>query len=373
MVLPEDQAEALAQAVEEGGKREANRVGNWIESFVLNPVDPPMALTPKEIVLRRGKARLYRYTPQTRLLPVPLVILPWMGISRPTILDMLPGNSLIEFLVSQGFDTYLLDWGEMAEEDRHLGWESAIGKLIPSVISRVLELSGAEQLSLAGLCLGGTMAMSYTALTQDPRVRNLLTIVAPVDFSKGGLFEAWLGQPGFPIDLLVQQHGGVPAHLMGVSFKMLRPTLDVHALSGLWYNMDRKAYVTTFKAMSKWANEYVAMPGAFAAKLVKDLYSTNKLIKGEFEIQGQFVDLKRIRQPLLVIAASQDYIAPAASCKPLMELVSSREREYIELPGGHISVFSGRHAKATLWPQLQAWLAPRSGARASLQALKGVV
>lgn len=357
--------------MEEESRRNAERIGTLLDSFVLNPGIPEMAVTPKTAIWRRGKTRLYRYVPQQELYPVPLLIAPWLGISRSTILDMLPGNSMVEFLVSQGFDTYLLDWGDIAEEDRALGWETAIGKIIPGAIQAALDASNAEELTLAGLCLGGTMTISYAALTQDPRLRNLITIVAPFDFSQGGLFETWLGRKGFPIDVLVERYGGIPSTMMGSAFKMLRPTMDLRAMTNLWLNLDRKAYITSYKAMCHWASDYVGLPGAFASKLIKELYGQNQLLKGQFRVDGQVVDLKRITQPLITAAAAQDYIAPAPACRPLIDLVSSQEKKYIELPGGHISVFSGREARTTLWPELRDWLAPRSQGSPKVSGPKG--
>ena len=69
-------------------------------------------------------------------------MVPWLGISRPYVLDLLPGNSMIEYLVNQGHDVYLLDWGEIAAEDKGLGFEEAAFKLIPRAIDRAPEASG---------------------------------------------------------------------------------------------------------------------------------------------------------------------------------------------------------------------------------------
>jgi poly-beta-hydroxyalkanoate depolymerase len=43
-----------------------------------------------------------------------------------------------------------------------------------------------------------------------------------------------------------------------------------------------------------------------------------------------------------------------------MSAVSSRGREYVEIRGGHISVFSGRQAHAVLWPKLHTWVTERT-------------
>ncbi len=320
-----------------------------------------MSSTPKDVVWKRGKTKLFRYRRQTDYVyPVPYVMVPWLGISRTHVLDLLPGNSFIEFLVKQGYDVYLLDWGDIDEEDKDLGFDEGSLKIIPRAIERALEESEAQEVTINGICLGGTMSASYLALTPDAPVRNFVTIVAPIDFDEGGLYKTWLNEKYFPADLIVERYGGIPANLMSSAFKMLRPTIDAEALSGLWMNLESPDYPDSFKAMSKWANDYIGMPGKFFSQLSKDLYFKNKLFNGQFVLNGRTVDLKNIHQPLLVAGAKQDYIVPPLAARALGDAVSSTETEYIELTGGHISVFSGRQANQTLWPKMNEWLSARS-------------
>ena len=191
-------------------------------------------------------------------------------------------------------------------------------------------------------------------------MRNFIAVVAPINFEEGGLFRTWLNDPHFPSELIVQRYGGLPANLMNTGFKMLRPTLEAQALSGLWANVNRPGYVDGYKAMSRWANDFIGMPGRFFHQLSDDMYAQNRLVNGEFVINGRRVDLSRIAQPLLVAAASQDFIVPAPCARSLMDIVSSEDKEYVELPGGHISVFSGRQAHQTLWPKIDEWTSTRS-------------
>ncbi len=351
--------EAL-EVFREEAERNLSRLRNFVQSFVVRPGDPPLGPTPKDVVWRRGKTQLFRYRPQAeRVHPVPYIMVPWLGISRTHVLDMLPGKSFIEFLVRQGHDVYLLDWGDIAEEDKDLSFEDAALKILPRAIDSALEVSEAKEVTLNGLCVGGTISASYLGLIRDAPVRNFIAIVAPIDFEEGGQFRAWLDDRYFPVDAIVQRFGGLPAHLMGSAFKMLRPTLDASAMSSLWFSLENPDYPDSFKAMNRWSNDYIAMPGRFFTTLAKDLYMRNKLLKGEFVLAGRTTDLKKIDVPLLVVAARQDYIVPPLAARGLMDAVSSSDKEYVELPGGHISVFSGRQANQTLWPKIDQWLSAR--------------
>ncbi len=79
--------------------------------------------TPREVVWTKNKARLYRYEPEReKRHPVP-VLLVYALILRPYVLDLIPGNSLVEYLVGEGFDVYLLDWDVPGDEDSDLSFE----------------------------------------------------------------------------------------------------------------------------------------------------------------------------------------------------------------------------------------------------------
>jgi polyhydroxyalkanoate synthase len=104
----------------------------------------------------------------------------------------------------------------------------------------------------------------------------------------------------------------------------------------------------------------VAFPGEFFRQWVRDFYQDNKLYRGELVFGGRPVRLSSITCPLFVVGAKEDYIAPPACVRALIDAVSSRDKEYIELPGGHISLIAGRGAAMHCWPKVSGWLAPRS-------------
>jgi polyhydroxyalkanoate synthase len=147
-----------------------------------------------------------------------------------------------------------------------------------------------------------------------------------------------------------------------VGFKLLKPTMDLSTNLNLWWNLWKDSYVEGFRALNKWANEYVAFPGEFFRQWVKDFYQDNRMVRGELVLGGRPVHLETIRCPLFVVGAKEDYIAPAPCVRALLDVVGSQEKEYVELPGGHISLIAGRGAATHCWPKLAAWLAPRSQA-----------
>ncbi len=144
--------------------------------------------------------------------------------------------------------------------------------------------------------------------------------------------------------------------MVKAGFKLLKPTMDLSTNLNLWWNLWNDKYVEGFHALNKWANEYVAFPGEFFRQWVRDFYQDNKLYRGELVMGGRPVRLERITCPVFVVGAKEDYIAPPACVRALMDAVGSRDKEYIELPGGHISLIAGRGAAVHCWPKVSAWL-----------------
>ncbi len=351
------QADVLAQWQQEM-QRNALRMKNFV-GLVTNPAEPAVGPTPREEVYRKHKSRLYRYA-SSRNHRTPVLFVPNLGISRPYIFDLMPGGSFIEYMTREGFDFYLLDWGVFGPEDNHFTLEDSVTRILPRMARKVLESSGAPALSVLGYCMGAPLSACFLARYPEVPVANFVNMAGPIDFSKVGLFGLWLDKKYFDADRFVDTLGQIPSDLVKLGFKLLKPTMDLSTGVNLWWNLWRDEYVEGFRALNKWANEYVAFPGEFFRQWVKDFYQDNRMLRGNLVLGGRPVRLETIRCPLFVVGAKEDYIAPPACVRALLDAVSSQEKEYVELPGGHISLIAGRGAAAHCWPKISGWLAPRS-------------
>jgi len=349
--------EAAKQWQEEFDKN-VKRVRNLTE-MVLNPTSPKVGQTPREEVYKRNKSRLYRYA-SGRTHRTPLLFVPNLGISRPYIFDLLPGGSFIEYMTRQGFDFFLLDWGVFGPEDNDLGVEECVSRILPRMARRVLEVSGGSDLSILGYCMGAPLSAAFVASHPECPVKNFINMAGPIDFAKAGLFALWLDKRFFNVDRFVDTLGTVPADLVKAGFKLIKPTMDLSTNLNLWWNLWNEKYVEGFNALNKWANEYVAFPGEFFRQWVRDFYQDNKLCRDKLVVGGRPVRLGNISCPIFVVGAKEDYIAPPECVRALGDLVRSSDKEYVELPGGHISLIAGRGAALHCWPKVAAWLAARS-------------
>jgi len=351
---PAETIKRWQEELERGFRRLAN-----LHGLVTNPVEPKTGQTPRVEIYKRNKSRLYRYE-SARTHRVPLLFVPNLGISRPYIFDLLPGGSFVEHMTRQGFDFYMLDWGVFGPEDNDLTVEECVTRILPRMARRVLEASGTEELSVLGYCMGAPISAAFVATHPEVPVKNFVNMAGPIDFAKVGLFGLWLSKQNFNVDRFVDTLGSVPADLVKAGFKLLKPTMDLSTNLNLWWNLWNDKYVEGFQALNKWANEYVAFPGEFFRQWVRDFYQDNKLYRGELVMGGRPVRLERITCPIFVVGAKEDYIAPPECVRALIDSVGSRDKEYVELPGGHISLIAGRGAAVHCWPKVSGWLAPRS-------------
>src|SRR4051794_13531012 len=161
----------------------------------------PVAQSPKEVIWTLNKSKLYRYVPVVPAAErhrVPLFLV-FALMNKPYILDLRPGNSFIEYMVKQGFDVYLLDWGDPGPEDKDLKFDNYVLDYLPRAIRKVKAVSGSDEFSMLGWCIGAILATIYAALRPDDGLKNLILLTAPLDFTDktAGGFVRWVNDQGF--------------------------------------------------------------------------------------------------------------------------------------------------------------------------------
>ncbi len=325
---------------------------------VLGAPDAPVGQTPKEVVWRKNKAKLYRYErsePPRHRTPI-FLVLPL--INRAYILDLRPGASFVEFLVNEGFDVFLIDWGIPGDEDRGIDLTTLITRYLPRAVAEAKRRAGVDQVTVLGYCIGGVLATCYTAL-QPRDARNLVLFTTPIDFTDAGQFGRLTAKGVFPIDRLTDTYPVVPGSLPDMGAKLLNP---VQAAIGtyvrLWERLADPAFdVSGWQAMYRWVNESVPFVGAAFRQWIVDFYQENRLAKGTLELDSRPVRLSDIRCPLLNVAATADKIAPRPTTSVITSLVGSEDRSETLIEGGHVGIVVCRTARRDLWPKVVDWLA----------------
>ena len=257
---------------------------------------PKVGVTPKEVVWQRGKAQLWRY----RNGPVrygPPVLIVHSLVSRSYILDLRPGNSLVEHLTGAGLDVFLLDWGVPDELDADNDLERYVDFYLPRAVAAVRRESGSDEVTLAGYCLGGILAALYAAGHDDAAVRNLILMATPIDFDEMGAMVAFLREGRLTAEELVDDTGNVPADVLYSGFYMQAPTTEIAQKATLLENLWNDEFVEGFQTMAQWSRDHVPFPGALFRQLVEEFVRKNVLMTGSIRLGDRKVDLaERPRQ-----------------------------------------------------------------------------
>jgi polyhydroxyalkanoate synthase len=322
---------------------------------VRHPV--PIAQTPFDVIHTENKWRLLRYrgaqAPTHRL---PILMVPSL-INRHYVLDLSPGKSFVEWLVAQGHDVFIIDWGTPSAEDRYLTFEDIVVRYLRRALDRTCRAAGTDQTHVLGYCLGGTLVAMHAALDAR-RIASFLALAAPVHFcptrDDSAVLESWAASPAFDAAALARC-GNIPWPLMQFAFHAMQPMMNPSKAVGFVDRCWQDSFVDGFMAVERWSNDNVDFPAEAFRQYIVDLYQRDALYRGEMRLAGQPVRLDAIACPLMVVTFEHDGIVPRASAEPLFEQAGSPDKVYHHANGGHVGAVVSRSAAKRLWPKLSAF------------------
>src|SRR4029453_17040593 len=286
--------------------------------------------------------------------PVPVLIVS-PPLAKPYVLDLAPGLSLVDHLVEQGLELFLLDFEIPDSRDRELRFEDHL-----RVVDRAMRELLAQTGSLLGYCLGGIFATLHAAIHRT-NVENPVTLAPPVDFSRAGPVYRYVRT--LDVDGLVDRLGNVPGEwIRDQVWALTTMTMPARNLR-IWRELLSCSWDPSYRErqrlVSRWLNDLLPFPGGGYPQVVKDLVQANKLVRGELVVDGNLADPAQITCPVLVLAHTGDVLAPPESAEVLLEVISSADREAVTVSGGtlgHVDIVVGPEGPAIMWPKLAAWL-----------------
>lgn len=321
---------------------------------------PVLGASPKDLLIQRGTMNLYHYRPMTdEVYRVPILLV-MATTNRGYIFDMVPGQSLVEFLLKAGFDVFMLDWSPPRADERGLRIEDYVLDFLPSAIERVQQETGEADFTIAAYCFGGVLSLLWAALHPQAPMKNLVCFTTPIDFTQMEMFQAWADKRFFDVDRLVDTFGNCPADYLYSAFDMLRPGARIAGNIRLVDNLWNDEYVKSFRMFDRWASDMLPLAGEYFRQTVKALLWDNRLHHRTMEVGGRAVDLGVITAPFLHVTAEHDHIVPSGASAPLIDMIGSADKEQVTLKGGHVSLVAGGNAIRRLWPKLVDWLGARS-------------
>ncbi|HWY61809.1 MAG TPA: class I poly(R)-hydroxyalkanoic acid synthase [Rhizomicrobium sp.] len=302
-----------------------------------------IATAPGKVVFRNELIELLQFDPVTEEAHErPLLIFPpW--INKYYILDLRPENSLIRWLVGQGYTVFVVSWTNPDERLAEFGFEDYMRDGIFAALDAVKDATGVEDPNCVGYCIGGTLlaaTLAYMAARGDSnfgreRIHSATFWAAQIDFSEAGDLSVFVDEA--QLEALQEQmkaSGGVlNGAKMATAFNMLRANDLIWSFVINNYMLGKQPMPFD---LLYWNSDTTRMPEKLHLSYLRQCYRDNALALGKMMLAGVQLDLSKVTIPVYLQSAKEDHIAPAQSVFKGAHLFGGPVR-FIIAGSGHIA------------------------------------
>lgn len=394
--------DALEKAVETEGESLVKGLENLVQDLearhgeILPTLADPTAFHVGEnlatakgsVVFRNEMMEIIQYAPTTEEVhQTPLLIFPpW--INKFYILDLKPQNSLIRWIVDQGYTLFVVSWKNPDASYADTGFETYIENGYLKAIDTACEITGAKKVNAVGYCVAGTtlaLTLALKAKRGQSRVNSATFFTTLTDFTEQGEFTPFLDD-GFvdAIERQVEAEGYLDSYYMSKTFSYLRAKDLVYGPAVRSYMMGEPppAFDLLF-----WNGDSTNLPGKMTVQYLRGLCQQNGFAKDGFELMGERLHVSDVRLPVFAVACETDHIAAWKDSFQGMVQMGSADKTFVLSESGHIAGIVNPPAKkkyghwigpevigapgpwkeaatyhqGSWWPLWDAWLSKRSG------------
>ncbi len=297
-----------------------------------------IAVTPGKVVYENDLMQLIQYSPSTAtVLKRPLLIAPpW--INKFYILDLRPKNSLVRWAVEQGHTVFMISWVNPDEHLADKGFENYITEGYLAALDAIERATGEREVNAIGYCLGGTLlasTLAWMAAVGDDRIKSATFFVTMMDFKEAGELGVFIDEEQLKaIEEKMEKRGYLDGSEMAATFNMLRANDLIWSFVVNNYLLGNDPFPFD---LLYWNSDSTRMPARMHGFYLRQMYQENLLCQpGGIEMNGQPIDLGRIKVPSYFLSTREDHIAPWKSTYCGTQLLGGQSR-FVFAASGHIA------------------------------------
>ena len=297
-----------------------------------------LGTTPGDVVYRNRMIELIQYKPTTKQVhEIPVVIFPpW--INKFYILDLKAQNSLIKWIVDQGYTLFVVSWVNPDASYAEVGMSDYVEEGYLAAIREAKAICGTKEINAVGYCIAGTTLSLTLALMKkrkDKSVRSATFFTTLSDFADQGEVGVFLSNDFVDgIEEEVTEKGVLDKYFMSRTFSFLRSNDLIYAPAIRSYMMGQTP--PAFDLLY-WNGDGTNLPAKMSVEYLRGLCQANDFVKDGFEICGETVRIKDVAVPLCAIACETDHIAPWKASYAGFQQMGSKDKTFILSESGHIA------------------------------------